>query len=103
MMKYPGIETLASLEKLKSGDVEVIFDIVSDSIEHVYTKDEIFLAKEQTREELKDFLNSLTQEQFKKIETFFDTMPKLSQEVKYECPVCSKKHDKVLEGVENFF
>lgn len=103
MMKYPNIKSLATLEKIKSGDVESIFDIVVDSIEHIYTNDEVFTAKEQSKEELKEFLNSLTQEQFKKIEQFFETMPKLSQDVSYSCPVCSKAHTKVLEGVETFF
>lgn len=103
MMKYPNIETLIALEKVKNGDVDAIFEVVADCIDYVYTKDEVFHAKEQTKQEITDFLNSLTQEQFKKIEKFFETMPKLSHEVDYDCPVCKKHHDKVLEGVESFF
>lgn len=103
MMKYPNIETLVSLEKVKDGNIDAIFDVVANCIDYVYTKDEVFHAKEQTKQEIIDFLNSLTQEQFKKIERFFETMPKLSQNVEYDCPVCNKHHDKVLEGVESFF
>jgi hypothetical protein len=103
MMKYPSIETLITLEKVKGGDVEAIFDVVIDCIDYVYTKDEVFSAKEQTREELTEFLNSLTQEQFKKIEKFFETMPKLKTGVEFECPVCKVHHNKVLEGIESFF
>jgi hypothetical protein len=103
MMKYPAIETLVTLEKVKNGDIDAIFDVIVDCIDYVYTKDELFHAKEQTREELTNFLNSLTQEQFKRIETFFETMPKLATEVDFVCPVCKKDHHKVLEGVESFF
>lgn len=103
MMKYPNIETLIALEKVKEGNFEAIFDVVADCIDYVYTKDEIFHAKEQTKEEISEFLNSLTQEQFKKIERYFETMPKLSHDVTYDCPLCKKHHEKVLEGVESFF
>jgi hypothetical protein len=103
MMKYPPIETLVTLEKVKEGDVDAIFDVIVDCVDYIYTKDELFHAKEQTREELTEFLNSLTQEQFKRIESFFETMPKLSTEVDFVCPVCNKDHHKVLEGVESFF
>lgn len=103
VMKYPNIKTLIALEKVKTGDIDSIFDVVIDSIEFIYSGDEVFHAKEQTREELYEFLNSLTQDQFKKIENFFNTMPKLQEEVKYDCPVCKKHHDKVVEGIESFF
>jgi hypothetical protein len=103
MMKYPAMETLLTLEKVKNGDIDAIFDVIVDCIDYIYTNDELFHAKEQTREELTEFLNSLTQEQFKKIEAFFDTMPKLASKVDFVCPVCNKEHHKVLEGVESFF
>lgn len=103
VMKYPNIKTLVALEKVKQGDIESIFDVVIDSVDYIYSGDEVFHAKEQTRQELNDFLNGLTQEQFKKIEVFFASMPKLQEQVKYTCPVCKKEHDKVLEGVESFF
>jgi Zn finger protein HypA/HybF involved in hydrogenase expression len=103
MMKYPNIKTLSALEKVRSGDIESIFDVVIDSIDFIYTGDEVFHAKEQTREELYEFINSLTQEQFKKLEQFFETMPKLQETVEYDCPVCKKHHDKVVEGIESFF
>ena len=50
-----------------------------------------------------DFLNSLTQQQFKKLENFFDTMPKLKHSVTFKCPVCEKDNNRTLEGVESFF
>jgi hypothetical protein len=103
VMKYPGIETLQKLEKAAVGDMDAVFDVVVDCMDYVYDGDEVFSAKEQTRQEILEFLNNLTQDQFNKIEEFFETMPKMSQPVQYDCPVCGKHHDKVMEGLNSFF
>ena len=54
-------------------------------------------------QELMDFINNLTSEQFGKIQSFFDTMPKLTHTVNYNCPVCNKAHTILLEGMQSFF
>lgn len=102
-MKYPNIDTVQALENAASGNVDAIFDVVSDCIEFIYDGDEVYPTKEQTKEEIIEFLNNLTQDQFEKIQQFFDTMPKMSQPVQYDCPVCGRHHDKVLEGLASFF
>jgi hypothetical protein len=103
IMKNPTIDTLDKLEKVKEGDVNSIFDVVADCMESVYTTEEVFNTKDQTKQEVIDFLENLTQEQFKKIENFFLTMPKLHQTVEYDCPVCNKHHVKKMEGLASFF
>jgi hypothetical protein len=103
VMKNPSIDTLDKLEKLNDGDVNSIFDVVAECIDSIYTTEEVFNVKEQTKEEVIDFLENLTQEQFKKIEQFFLTMPKLRQTVEYNCPVCAKHHVKSMEGLASFF
>jgi hypothetical protein len=103
VMNNPTLATLDKLEKIKEGDVNSIFDVVADCMESVYTTEEVFNTKDQTKQEVIDFLENLTQEQFKKIENFFLTMPKLRQKVEYDCPVCNKHHIKTMEGLESFF
>lgn len=103
MMKNPTIDTLDKLEQINDGDVNAIFDVVADCMESVYTTEEVFNTKDQTKQEVLDFLENLTQEQFKKVENFFLTMPKLRQRVEYDCPVCNKHHVKTMEGLESFF
>jgi hypothetical protein len=103
MMKNPNIDTLDKLEQVNDGDINAIFDVVADCMESVYTTEEVFNTKDQTKQEVLDFLENLTQEQFKKIENFFLTMPKLRQKVEYDCPVCNKHHVKTMEGLESFF
>jgi hypothetical protein len=103
IMKNPSLDILDKLEKIKAGDVDTIFDVVADCMESVYTTEEVFNTKDQTKQEVIDFLENLTQDQFKKIEQFFLTMPKLRQKVEYDCPVCNKHHIKTMEGLASFF
>lgn len=103
IMKNPSLDVLEKLDKLGDNSVDIIFDVVSDCIESIYTTEEVFNAKDQTKQEMIEFLENLTQDQFKKIENFFLTMPKLSQDIEYDCPVCKKHHIKKLEGLQSFF
>lgn len=103
IMKNPSLDTLDKLEKIKDGDIDSIFDVVAECIESVYTTEEVFNTKDQTKQEVIEFLENLTQEQFMKIEGFFLTMPKLRQTVEYDCPVCNKHHVKKMEGLASFF
>lgn len=102
-LKYPTIEVLKKLESLNSSDIDQAFDIIVECIDSIYTTNELFNAKDQSKEELMQFLNNLTSDQFAKIQRFFETMPKLRKEVDYACPVCGKEHHKVLEGLSSFF
>lgn len=104
-MRYPNINVIKKIEKLgdTSSEIDLVFDIITECIDYIYDTSEVYYAKEQTKEELSEFINNLTSEQFEKIENFFETMPKLQQKVSYRCPVCSKQHNKTLEGLNNFF
>lgn len=102
-LKYPTMDVIKKLENLKQTDIESVFAIVVDCIDFIFTSNEVFHAKEQTREELIEFLNNLTSDQFMNIQKFFETMPKLTKEINYNCPVCGKAHHKILEGLNSFF
>lgn len=103
VMKYPSISIMKRLEGLEENDIDKIFSVIADSIEYIYQGDEIFHAKEQKPEELLQFLNNLTSEQFIKVQQFFSSMPRIKKEVKYNCPICAREHHKVLEGMQSFF
>lgn len=103
MMKYPNLDTLVQLDSIKQGDITQLFNVIIKCMDYVYTSDEIMYMKEQTTEEKVEFLDSLTSEQFEKLAQFFTTMPKFRQKIQYDCPVCGKHHDKILEGINYFF
>ena len=73
------------------------------SIDYIYDGEQLYYSSEQKHEELVQFINNLSSEQFMKLQKFFETMPKLRKEIEYDCPVCGKHHKKVLEGIQSFF
>lgn len=101
MMKYPTIDVMRKLDD--SDSIDNIFDVVAMSIDYIYQGEEIFYTKEQKHDEMLQFLNNLTSEQFVKIQNFFDTMPRIKKQIEYTCPVCQKEHKKMLEGMQSFF
>jgi hypothetical protein len=103
VMKYPTIDVIRRIQDTQGNNLSEIFGVVVDCVDYIYEGDEIFYSKEQKREELLQFLENLTSDQFSKIQQFFDTMPRIKQEVNYTCPICQKQHHKVLEGLASFF
>ena len=103
VMKYPTLDILKKMESINTNDLDEVFNIIVDCIEYIYNEEEVFNAKEQTKQELLDFLNNLSSDQFADVQKFFETMPRLKHEIDYVCPVCSKEHHKVLEGLNSFF
>ena len=80
-----------------------IFNLINECIEYIWDGDEIFKAKDATRKELTDFVESLSTEQFTKIRNYFDSMPRLRHEITWKCPKCDKTAPLVLEGLDSFF
>jgi hypothetical protein len=103
LMKYPTIDVLKKLENLDNTNVDEVFSVIIECVDSIYDTNQVYHAKEQSRDELLQFLNNLSSEQFQKVQKFFETMPKLTQAVDYKCPVCNKEHHKVLEGLNSFF
>ena len=103
-MIYPGFDMYDKIVKLQDESaLDVIFDIISASIEMIYKGEEVFYAEDHTKEELIDFLNSLSSIQFNKIRNFFQTMPYLRHEFDYTCEKCGCKEHVTLAGIEDFF
>ena len=103
IMKYPTFDTMKKMESIDTNDVDAIFDIIASSIDLIYQGEEVYYAKEQSKEELLEFLYNLTNEQFQELQKFFANMPKISKTVEYNCPICGKHHTVTLEGMQSFF
>lgn len=102
MMKYPTIDIL---KKMENGldTVDSVVDIVIDCIDVIYNSTEMFYTKELNRNEVSEFVENLTKEQFDKLENFFATMPKYQKLVEFNCPACGKHNITTLEGIKSFF
>jgi hypothetical protein len=103
VMKYPTVDVIKKLEGFDTNDLDTVFDIMALSIDYIYDGDNLFYAKESTKEELLTFIENLSSEQFARIQKFFETMPKIRKEIEYDCPVCNRHHVKMLEGLQSFF
>jgi len=102
-MKYPSMGEFVKNNFNVEMKVEDTFDMVCSCIEQVFSEDESWAASDCTKKELLDFLEQLDSSQFKKIEKFFDTMPKLSHTIKVTNPKTKVESDVVLEGLNAFF
>lgn len=96
IMRYPSAKELVS-EELK------VFDIVVSSIDAIYTKDEVHSTKDETPEDIVNWVEQLTAEQFEKIAKFFETSPRLEKVIEYKCPKCETENVVVMDGLESFF
>ena len=104
-MKYPSLSQFVetNFQDDEKNQVEKSFNIVAQSIDMVYNDEEMFSASECTKKELKEWVESLTSEQFQKIEKFFDSMPKLKHTLKVTNPKTKKENTIELEGLTDFF
>ena len=102
IMNYPQLDSI-NMNNLEDTDIDTIFDVVSSCIDSIYQGEEIYDGKDYTKDEIAEFINNLTQQQFQKVQEFFDTMPKLSHTVQYDCSKCDYNQPLVLEGLQNFF
>ena len=83
--------------------MEQSFDLIGSCIDKIYTADDVWAASDCTKKEITDFLDSMNSTQFKEIEKFFETMPKLTHTVKVMNPNTKVESDIVLEGLASFF
>jgi len=105
-MKYPSLNEFIKSNFAGGVDdmnVDDTFDLIASCIEQVYSEEESWSSADCTKKELKDFLEQLDSKQFKNIEKFFETMPKLSHTVTVINPNTKKENKIVLEGLQNFF
>ena len=103
-MKYPSMNEFVK-NNFTDGDISVddTFDMICACIEQIYSEEESWAASDSTKKELKEFLEQLTSQQFKQVEKFFETMPKLSHTVKLKNPNTEVESEVVLEGLTSFF
>jgi hypothetical protein len=104
-MRYPSMnEFVKSNFNVQTGiDISETFDLISSCIDQVYNDQESWSASECTKKELNEFIEQLSSKQFKQIESFFETMPKLSHTIKIKNPKTNVESEVVLEGLSAFF
>ena len=103
VFNYPTLEMTKAGFNVTDTDIDSLFDIMANSINHIYEGDKIYPSKDSTKEEMKKFLEGLPQTAFNKIKIFFETMPQLRHSVEVENPKTKVKSTIVLQGIRDFF
>ena len=104
-MKYPSLDQFIknNFDFNEGNQMDQSFDLIASCIDKIYTEDEVWSTADCTKKEVKEFLESMNSSQFKEIEHFFETMPKLSHTLTVKNPKTKVESDVVLEGLASFF
>jgi|TARA_B100000131_G_scaffold321641_1_gene373020 hypothetical protein len=100
-MKYPALDAFVDRNMMDNPDVDDVFALAADCIDKVYDGDEIY--DSFTSKEAKDFIGEMNNAQFAKIQSFFETMPKLSHTLEVTNPKTKVVNKVTLEGLAAFF
>ena len=104
IMTYPTIDSFldSGIEKI---DANNMLDVISSCVLQIYENkgEKVYQAKDQTKKELTEFIESMNSGQFRKLQSFFDTMPKLKHTIKVKNPKTKKTSDVTLSGLNDFF
>ena len=104
-LKYPSLDEFikSNFDFKDENAMEQSFNLIASCIDKIYNEEEVWVAADCTKKEIKEFLESMNSSQFKKIEEFFTTMPKLSHTIKVTNPNTKVESEVVLEGLASFF
>jgi len=104
IMTYPTIDSFMETG-IQTVTASNMLDIISSCILQIYEKkgEKVYNSKDQTKKELTEFIESMNTKQFKQVQVFFDTMPKLKHTIKITNPKTKKTSDVTLSGLNDFF
>ena len=105
-MNYPSLNQFIEANfdtNTDQSQVDESLEVIMTCIGQVYNQDEAWEASECTKKELRDFVESMNSKQFKQVENFFATMPKLTHNIKVTNPETKVESTVVLEGLASFF
>jgi hypothetical protein len=101
VMKYPNFKLLENFNE--QNDTENVIETIINCIDYVYDSENIYYAKDVTKEELIEFVESMQTKDLEKFKEFFDSAPKIQKNIKFKCPKCKYEEDVLVEGLESFF
>jgi hypothetical protein len=101
IMKYPNLTIMNKISEMN--DIDSLFEVIINCIEYVYDGDRVINTDSVPKEELKEFVESMTEKNFQAIQVFFETLPKLDHSIKFKCFKCGEENNYLIEGIGNFF
>jgi len=104
-MKYPSLDEFIknNFDFNEENQMDQSFQLIASCIDKIYSEEEVWATADCTKKEVNEFLESMNSSQFKLIEKFFETMPKLQHTIEVTNPKTKVKSEVVLEGLASFF
>lgn len=102
-MNYPTLDIIKKYEEKTLATVEGLSNLMVDCLDTIFDDNGVYPAKNETREELVKFIESLNGVQFQKLAAFFEAMPTLTHAIEYKCKACGHENKLELKGIESFF
>ena len=104
-MKYPSLDQFIknNFDFNENNQMDQSFQLIASCIDKIYNEEEVWATADCTKKEVNEFLEQMNSGQFKQIETFFESMPKLKHTIKVTNPKTKVESDVVLEGLASFF
>ena len=102
-MRYPTMDSLSKIDLSKLDSVDGLLDLIKASVDTIFDEENVYRADEETPEDLSDFIESFSSEQFAKIQQFFINLPSMTYNDEIVCTKCSHKNKIELRGLQSFF
>jgi hypothetical protein len=113
VLKYPSMALQKIIKNTDESEVTTIFQMIVSCIDHIWDKESVYSSKDHSSEELSEFIESLPDNSFTKLQQFFDTLPVIKHDVHIKCHAkvgkgknktsCGWSETKILEGMGSFF
>lgn len=105
-MKYPSVDSLTNVENLNaenSKNIDVLFDMLISCIDKIYSGEEVYEASQQSKQELTEFVESLSTKQFSEMQKFIESIPVATLDINFKCLSCETDNKIEVKGLGNFF
>lgn len=103
ILTYPKVKDIEKNDNGVDDSINSIMEVLIDCIHSIYDADNVYSAQDTKRSELKDFVDSLNSDQFKKLTSFFESIPALKYDLRFKCEGCGHDNNIELSGIQNFF
>ena len=101
-MKYPSMDMFVKMNFTGAG-MDEVFDLAATCADTIADSEQVYLCSDTPKKELIEFFETMNSKQFKMVQDFFETMPKLSHTIKVKNPNTKKESEVVIEGLASFF
>ena len=102
-MRYPSFKDMEGIEGEGMESVQGVMELISNCVDSVYDKEEVYKGSDQSKTEMSDFVENLNSDQFKKLSDWFESMPSISHTIEFDCISCKAHNEQELRGLQSFF